>query len=201
VITGPRTFSAAQHTCAVIEANTHAVFVGEPTGSRPNFAGERTPFRLPCSGLRVNVSDTYWQNGWPQDRRTSIAPELRVFPTIAAYRAKRDLARGGARLWRRRVRVRRPLTGSEAVRRQSGAPPGSVQTGGLDLYDTWPAMARAVWGATPYSAVFVGPDGHVAWRRDRAVNPSSCSSSGDPGRAEGLMPSRLPGCCSARPWG
>jgi hypothetical protein len=92
VITGRRTFSAAQHTCSVIEANTHAVFVGEPTGSRPNFVGERTPFRLPCSGLRVNVSDTYWQNGWPQDRRTSIAPELRVVPTIAAYRANRDLA-------------------------------------------------------------------------------------------------------------
>lgn len=92
VITGRRTFSAAQHTCSVIEANTHAVFVGEPTGSRPNFTGERTPFRLPCSGLRVNVSDTYWQNGWPQDRRTSIAPELRVYPTIAAYRGNRDLA-------------------------------------------------------------------------------------------------------------
>jgi len=92
VITGRRTFSAAQHTCSVIEANTHAVFVGEPTGSRPNFVGERTPFRLPCSGLRVNVSDTYWQNGWPQDRRTSIAPELRIVPTIAAYRANRDLA-------------------------------------------------------------------------------------------------------------
>ena len=92
VITGRRTFSAAQHTCSVIEANTHAVFVGEPTGSRPNFTGERTPFRLPCSGLRVNVSDTYWQNGWPQDRRTSIAPELHVSPTIAAYRAHRDLA-------------------------------------------------------------------------------------------------------------
>jgi hypothetical protein len=92
VITGPRTFSAAQHTCSVIEANTHAVFVGQPTGSRPNFVGERTPFRLPCSGLRVNVSDTYWQNGWPHDRRTSIAPELCVAPTIAAYRANRDLA-------------------------------------------------------------------------------------------------------------
>jgi hypothetical protein len=92
VITGRRTFSAAQHTCSVIEANTHAVFVGEPTGSRPNFVGETTPFRLPCSGLQVNVSDVYWQNGWPQDRRTSIAPELRVTPTIAACRANRDLA-------------------------------------------------------------------------------------------------------------
>lgn len=92
VITGRRTFSAAQYTCSAIEANTHAVFVGEATGSRPNFTGETTPFRLPCSGLRVNVSDTCWQNGWPQDRRTSIAPELRVAPTIAAYRANRDLA-------------------------------------------------------------------------------------------------------------
>lgn len=92
VITGRRTFSAAQYMCSAIEANTNAIFVGEPTGSRPNFVGETTPFRLPCSGLRVNVSDTYWQNGWPQDRRTSIAPELRVAPTIAAYRANRDLA-------------------------------------------------------------------------------------------------------------
>jgi hypothetical protein len=92
VIVGRRTFSAAHYTCSAIEANTHALFVGEPTGSRPNFIGETTPFRLPCSGLQVNVSDIFWQNAWPHDRRTHIAPDLYVPPTFAAYRANRDLA-------------------------------------------------------------------------------------------------------------
>ena len=42
VIIGRRTFSAAQNTVNMIEKNTNATFVGEPTGSRPNFVGEST---------------------------------------------------------------------------------------------------------------------------------------------------------------
>ena len=70
VIIGPRTFSAAQTFATEVDRFTNATFVGEPTGSSPNsnFVGEETPFTLPYSKLRVNVSALYWQNASAQRR-------------------------------------------------------------------------------------------------------------------------------------
>jgi hypothetical protein len=92
VIIGRRTFSAAQNTSSFFERHTNAIFVGEPTGSSPNFVGEETPFTLPYSKITVNVSDLYWQSSWPQDNRTWIAPQIYIPPTFAAYRENRDAA-------------------------------------------------------------------------------------------------------------
>ena len=92
VIIGRRTFSAAQNTTTFFERHTNAIFVGEPTGSSPNFVGEETPFTLPYSKITVNVSDLYWQSSWPQDYRTWIAPQIYAPPTFAAYRENRDPA-------------------------------------------------------------------------------------------------------------
>ncbi|GIJ52098.1 hypothetical protein Val02_89840 [Virgisporangium aliadipatigenens] len=92
VVVGRATFSAAQNTATLLDRHTRAVFVGEPTGSRPNFVGETDPFRLPWSGLRVNVSDLYWQTSWPFDRRNAIAPDIYAPPTMAALREGRDPA-------------------------------------------------------------------------------------------------------------
>jgi hypothetical protein len=92
VIIGRRTFSAAQNTSTFFERHTNAIFVGEPTGSSPNFVGEETPFTLPYSKITVNVSDLYWQSSWPQDYRTWIAPQIYAPPTFAAYHANRDPA-------------------------------------------------------------------------------------------------------------
>jgi hypothetical protein len=92
VIIGRRTFSAAQNTATYFERYTNATFVGEPTGSSPNFVGEETPFTLPYSKIVANVSDLYWESSWPQDNRKWIAPQIYVPPTFAAYRANRDPA-------------------------------------------------------------------------------------------------------------
>ena len=86
VIIGRATFSAAQNTATAIERHTKAIFVGEPTGSRPNFIGETVPFELPYSKTKVNVSDLYWQTSWPSDRRPWIPPEIYTPPSFAAYR-------------------------------------------------------------------------------------------------------------------
>lgn len=92
VIIGRRTFSAAQNTTTFFERHTRTTFVGEPTGSSPNFVGEETPFVLPYSKVTVNISDLYWESSWPQDYRTWIAPQIYTPPTYAAYRANRDSA-------------------------------------------------------------------------------------------------------------
>ena len=92
VITGRRTFSAAQNAATYFERDTNAIFVGEPTGSSPNFVGEEDPFVLPYSKILANVSHLYWQSSYPQDQRTWIAPHIYVPPTFEAYRVNRDTA-------------------------------------------------------------------------------------------------------------
>jgi tetratricopeptide (TPR) repeat protein len=90
VIIGRRTFSAAQNAATFIDRETDAIFVGEPTGSSPNFVGEEDPFTLPYSKLIANISHLYWESSYPQDQRTWIAPEIYAPPTFEAYRTNKD---------------------------------------------------------------------------------------------------------------
>jgi ketosteroid isomerase-like protein/tetratricopeptide (TPR) repeat protein len=90
VLIGRRTFSAAMNGAVDIERNTKALFVGEPTGSSPNFVGESTILVLPCSGLRLSCSSLYWQSSTATDRRTWISPSLVAEPSIAAFTQNRD---------------------------------------------------------------------------------------------------------------
>ena len=90
VLIGRRTFSAAMNGAVDIERNTNAVFVGEPTGSSPNFVGETTILVLPCSGLRLSCSSLYWQSSTATDRRTWISPSIVAEPSIAAFAENRD---------------------------------------------------------------------------------------------------------------
>jgi hypothetical protein len=90
VLIGRRTFSAAMNGAVDIERNTHAIFVGEPTGSSPNHVGESNILVLPCSGLQVSCASLYWQSSLPDDRRPWIAPSLLAEPSIAAFAANRD---------------------------------------------------------------------------------------------------------------
>jgi len=92
VIIGRRTFSAAQNTVTAIERETSAIFVGEPTGSRPNFIGEGIDYELPYSKVRANAGDLFWQTCWPDDYRTWIAPDIYAPPTFEAYRRNQDPA-------------------------------------------------------------------------------------------------------------
>lgn len=91
VITGPATFSAAQSFVAQLDRLTNAVFVGEPSGSRPNFVGEDASLLLPWSGLRGSVS-TRTHRVSSADERVWIAPEMPVPATGADWLAGRDPA-------------------------------------------------------------------------------------------------------------
>jgi hypothetical protein len=90
VITGRRTFSAAQNLATFLERHTNAIFIGEPTGSRPNFVGEEDFITLPYSKLALNVSDLFWQSSWPWDKRVWIAPSVYIPPTFKAYSQNED---------------------------------------------------------------------------------------------------------------
>ena len=92
VITGRNTFSAAQNFINRMERWTDAVFVGEPSSSRPNFAGEETPLILPYSRVRGSISNLYWQDSDPDDVRPWIAPHVPVELSADDYFAGRDPA-------------------------------------------------------------------------------------------------------------
>lgn len=92
VITGRETFSACQNFATDLDMRTDAIFVGEPTGSKPNFIGETVMLTLPYSRMAVSISDLYWGRGWPMDYRIWIAPELYAPPTFALFKDNRDPA-------------------------------------------------------------------------------------------------------------
>ncbi len=92
VIVGRNTFSAAMCGATQIERYSNAIFVGEPTGSSPNFIGESIGVNLPYSKMSGSVSDLYWQNSVAMDYRTWIAPQIYAPPSFALYRLNRDPA-------------------------------------------------------------------------------------------------------------
>src|SRR5262249_59746035 len=74
-IIGRGTFSAAVGAASDLERQTEAIFVGEPTCSGPNIAGQATPIRLPCSGLKFGCASLHIQGSvLSSDRRPWIAP-------------------------------------------------------------------------------------------------------------------------------
>ena len=93
VIVGRRTFSAAMLLSSMIEFHTDALFVGEPTGSRPQFYGEDTEFQLPYSKLAGSISSRWFQNRFiSDDERPWIAPDIVAELSFDDLREGRDPA-------------------------------------------------------------------------------------------------------------
>lgn len=90
VVVGRNTYSAAQNLATDLDRFTDAVFVGEPTGGRPNTHGDESHVILPYSGLHVGLSASYWQQSHPRDGRQWIAPEIPVSLSSGDYFGNRD---------------------------------------------------------------------------------------------------------------
>jgi hypothetical protein len=86
------TFSAAVSLAADLQRETHAVFVGEPTGAAPNSPGDPARVTLPASGLVVRISTVLWHGSDPRDPRRFIAPDVPVMASWADWSARRDPA-------------------------------------------------------------------------------------------------------------
>jgi hypothetical protein len=87
---GRNTYSAAQNFAVDLERMTNAVFVGEPSGGKPNTHGDESHVILPYSGLHAGLSAVYWQLSSPRDSRLWIAPTIPVSLTAEDYFANRD---------------------------------------------------------------------------------------------------------------
>src|SRR5262249_58624860 len=79
VIIGRSTFSAAVLLVGDLVKHTRAIFVGEPTGGKPNHYGMggisgQTSFTLPNSRLVIEHSNEFMQRGVPGDDSPWKAP-------------------------------------------------------------------------------------------------------------------------------
>jgi len=92
VLIGRNTYSAAVNFVVDLERFTRAVFVGEPTGGKPNTHGDESPTVLPYSGMRFLLSSVYWQLSSPRDSRLWVPPGVPVPLTAQDYFANCDPA-------------------------------------------------------------------------------------------------------------
>jgi len=92
VIIGRETFSAAQNGVNQLERHTKAIFVGEPSGAKPNSYGDPRRFFLPNSGIAVRASTLWWQDLDPRDVRVWTAPSIAVEMSSTDYRNNVDPA-------------------------------------------------------------------------------------------------------------
>jgi hypothetical protein len=91
-IIGRRSYSATINLLGFLQRFTQITFIGEPTGSRPNFIGEDNAFELPYSKLFANVSDQLWQSSWPSDFREWFSPFMYVPPMFKDFTQSKDPA-------------------------------------------------------------------------------------------------------------
>jgi hypothetical protein len=92
VITGRRTFSAAQMLVTELMKYTNAIFVGEPTASHGNHFGDSYRIVLPNSGVTFRVSTLWHQYLDSRDKRAMIEPVIKAPLSFADYAAGRDPA-------------------------------------------------------------------------------------------------------------
>ena len=89
VVVGRDTFSSALLNAYYLKFNTKAVFVGEPTGGKPNCYGEVQYLQLRHSGLYIRYSTKYYQLV-SDDRLVSLVPDKLFTVKSSEYQANID---------------------------------------------------------------------------------------------------------------
>ncbi len=92
VITGRRTFSAAQMLVTEMEKYSNATFVGEPTSSRGNTFGDSFRIVMPNSRVTMRVSTLWHQYRDTRDMRAMIEPDIAAPLSFSDYATGRDPA-------------------------------------------------------------------------------------------------------------
>jgi hypothetical protein len=83
-------YSAAVNFVTLLEDQTDTIFLGEPTGNRPNLYGDNRRILLPYSGIEAFVSARYWELVSADDTRMWIEPDIAVPITAEDYFSDHD---------------------------------------------------------------------------------------------------------------
>jgi hypothetical protein len=90
VVIGARTYSSAILNAIAFGNRTEAVFVGEPTGGKPNHYGEVRLFVLPKSWIVISYSTKYFAHS--SEDTDSLYPDVDVGPSFSDFTKCRDPA-------------------------------------------------------------------------------------------------------------
>jgi len=102
VLIGRETFSAACNGVVELERHTRALFVGEPTGGRPNHYGETNLVHLPDCNATISIASVWWQFSDPFDDRPWVAPDIDAPQLRLDVLTGRDRALEGCRQYQPR---------------------------------------------------------------------------------------------------
>ena len=90
ILIGRNTFSAGHDVAVKIANIVPAIFVGEPSGTRPNVVGEAGWFNLPYSRQTGLISSQFHQQSRAEDHRIWLAPDIPISLTAKDYFAGID---------------------------------------------------------------------------------------------------------------
>jgi tetratricopeptide (TPR) repeat protein len=90
VITGRRTFSAAQNLVNEIDNYTSAVFVGEPTAENINFYGDARPVTMPNSKINAYLSFAWWQDKPQGSNGDWLYPDVSAALSFEDFKTNKD---------------------------------------------------------------------------------------------------------------
>lgn len=90
VLTSRATRGTVMELTSLLELNTKAIIVGEPTGEGPNSVGDTRSIALPHSKVKVTLTHKFWPTSWKEDRRNSIQPHISVDYPFIEYNDKTD---------------------------------------------------------------------------------------------------------------
>ncbi|WP_299104302.1 hypothetical protein [uncultured Tenacibaculum sp.] len=78
VLTSKATRGTLLELASILNLNTKAILVGEPTAEGVNTVGDIKYITLPNSGLKVSITHTLWTTSWKQDSSKTLLPHLKV---------------------------------------------------------------------------------------------------------------------------
>ena len=89
IIIGKRTFSSALLYAMDFKKNTEAIFVGEPTGGKPNGFGDMRNFRLKNSKINISYSSKYFET-IPNENSLYLLPDYNIETNFLDYLNGKD---------------------------------------------------------------------------------------------------------------
>lgn len=90
ILTSRATRGTLVELTSMLELNTNAILVGEPTSEGPNSVADTKSITLPNTGITVNLSHKFWPTSWPQDPRTTLLPQITIDYTSDHYIQEQD---------------------------------------------------------------------------------------------------------------
>ena len=90
VLTIRNTKGTVMELTSLLEINTKAIIIGEPTGEGPNSVGDTKLIELPNSKIKVSLTKKFWPTSWKRDNRETIEPHLNIEYTYNDYKETKD---------------------------------------------------------------------------------------------------------------